>query len=631
MLDLFRKRGLSNIVYGVIILAMILVFVINFRPDAGKKAASCVQKCTVVVRGWCIEPKSYNAALSLMMPKGQEMPTQRMAQFRDLALKGLVERELLISEAERVGLSVSDAEVTDQIIAGYIRMTMPTDDPAVTMPLLGGHEPVMPVGFKDLKTKEFDINVYKRTIRNLTGLSENDFREEQKRELLATKMRDVVRTPIRVSEAEAYGGYIAQYNTATVTYVPVKQSYAARWGIAVTDADVTDWMKDHQAEVDKEFDARKAEDLPKEGRIRHILAKVEAGATPEEKAAGFAKISETYARLKAGEPFPEVARQVTDDQGSKATGGGYDKDKLDGFVDAFKKAADALAPGEMTAGAIETQFGYHILSKDDPSKSAELEPAIKKAIARELLNKDRAATKAKDLASRIASGMVSGQTADEAIKAVIATLSKPTRALVAIKVLNEDEAQKAAAAASDAGAQATGDASPASSADAAAAGDASLTPTPMNAKAPAGPLAAYKPLTAETDPDRPQPQTTSPFNQQGDPPGGLSGEAASAFVKFAFSAKDGATLPEPLATPDGLMVVQLKERHTTSKDDFAKGRDVYLSEMLTKKQAEALALYVKQLRETAEKAGEIKIDKTTSDATDGGAPAAPPDLEEEGP
>ncbi len=39
-----------------------------------------------------------------------------------------------------------------------------------------------------------------------TNRSTTEFREEQGRELLASKMRDVIRDPIRVSEAEFVAG-----------------------------------------------------------------------------------------------------------------------------------------------------------------------------------------------------------------------------------------------------------------------------------------------------------------------------------------------------------------------------------------------------------------------------------------
>jgi hypothetical protein len=39
MLDFFRQRGLSNVVYGAVIVATILAFVMTFRPNAASRTA----------------------------------------------------------------------------------------------------------------------------------------------------------------------------------------------------------------------------------------------------------------------------------------------------------------------------------------------------------------------------------------------------------------------------------------------------------------------------------------------------------------------------------------------------------------------------------------------------------------
>ena len=42
MLDFFRQKGLTSVIYGVIIVGMILVFILGFNPSAGKKNSPCV-------------------------------------------------------------------------------------------------------------------------------------------------------------------------------------------------------------------------------------------------------------------------------------------------------------------------------------------------------------------------------------------------------------------------------------------------------------------------------------------------------------------------------------------------------------------------------------------------------------
>src|ERR1700758_4151356 len=108
MLDLFRKRGLSSVIYGAVIIATILVFVIQFRPNSGQRTASLKEACVATVRGWCIDPKDYRSTYQLLMPmdkEGTRSPARAKAiGLSKLALDGLIERELWRGEAERVGL-----------------------------------------------------------------------------------------------------------------------------------------------------------------------------------------------------------------------------------------------------------------------------------------------------------------------------------------------------------------------------------------------------------------------------------------------------------------------------------------------------------------------------------------------
>ena len=94
--------------------------------------------------------------------------------------------------------------------------------------------------------------------------------------------------------------------------------------------------------------------------------------------------------------------------------------------------------------------------------------------------------------------------------------------------------------------------------------------------------------------------------------------------------KDGDTLDEPLRGNDGFFVVTLKEHKVASREEFDKDKDTYEQTLLAAKQAEALALYVRRLRD--ESKGEIKIDESyLSDGKsnkDGGAPASTDDDDE---
>jgi hypothetical protein len=143
-------------------------------------------------------------------------------------------------------------------------------------------------------------------------------------------------------------------------------------------------------------------------------------------------------------------------------------------------------------------------------------------------------------------------------------------------------------------------------ADAGAATDAGSA-SAANGKHPAPVGITPKAATALTDPDRPVLVTSSSFNQGGEPIPEVGPDVASQVIKFAFAGKDGDVMPDPVRAQDGFVIVELKEHKLATHEDFTKERDTYMQTLLTAKEAEALALYVRRLREK-DKSG-VKIDE----------------------
>lgn len=547
MLDFFRQKGLTNLVYGAIVVGMILVFVLGFSPSAGKKMGSVNEDCAARVHGSCIEPKAHRAAYRLVFSRGTG--GMRQATASKIVLEGLIERELLAQEAQRLGLTVSEDEITDSIFHGWVLLSLPSDNPQLSRSL-GLYDGKVNAGFKDPKTKQFDLKTYERLVKQMTGRSPTEFREWQSRELLAAKMRDLVRAPVRVADDEALDRYTAERTTSTVNYVVARRSWLEKYGIPAEAKDVDAWAKDkvNLAQVT----------VP----VRHILVKPQ-GDSPEAKEGAKKKAEDLLERLKKGEDFAALAKEHSEDPGSKDKGGQYPGEMVAQFVEPFRKAVEGLAPGELDSKLTETQFGYHII-KRDPASREDLVKAYRQAKSLEL---------SKAMAAAIAADIKAGKSGEDAVKDAIAKFAvvKPAAPKPA----------PAAPAAGDGGAEG----------GAAAADAGSAEPT----------------YTAETDPNRPQFLSSSAFNKGGDPIPAVSGEASEAVVGFAFSAKPGDVIAEPVRSDDGFLLVQLKEQKPATKDDFEKERDTYMAQLLAAKQAEALAHYVKRLREQSK--ADVKIDE----------------------
>lgn len=93
---------------------------------------------------------------------------------------------------------------------------------------------------------------------------------------------------------------------------------------------------------------------------RHILVLVDAKATDTEKADKKKAIDAAYTRVTGGEDFGAVAREVSEDPGSKARGGELGSFTKGQMVPEFEQFAFSLKPGQVSP-VFSTQYGYHFL------------------------------------------------------------------------------------------------------------------------------------------------------------------------------------------------------------------------------------------------------------------------------
>ena len=114
-------------------------------------------------------------------------------------------------------------------------------------------------------------------------------------------------------------------------------------------------------EVQKIYDENKDQfNEPEQVQASHILVQVKAEATQEEKDAARKKIETALAEAKAGKDFAELAKQYSDDPGSKEKGGDLGLFGRGMMIKPFEDTAFALEEGQIS-DVVETQFGYHII------------------------------------------------------------------------------------------------------------------------------------------------------------------------------------------------------------------------------------------------------------------------------
>jgi peptidyl-prolyl cis-trans isomerase C len=131
--------------------------------------------------------------------------------------------------------------------------------------------------------------------------------------------------------------------------------------IEVNDAEAKTFYNENKEDFNK----------PEQVKASHILVKVDASATPEQKAAAKAKAEGLLKQAKAGGDFAALAKENSDDPGSKMAGGDLGFFDRNTMVKEFADAAFALKVGDIS-GVIETQYGYHIIKTTDRKEGGQM-------------------------------------------------------------------------------------------------------------------------------------------------------------------------------------------------------------------------------------------------------------------
>jgi parvulin-like peptidyl-prolyl isomerase len=135
---------------------------------------------------------------------------------------------------------------------------------------------------------------------------------------------------------------------------------------AVTDQEARAYFEAH----------RELFDEPERVRVRHILVQTESEARL------------ALARLRAGEPFDKLARELSQDPGTRDRGGDLGLVAPGQTVPEFEQAAFRLKPGEVSE-PVRTSFGYHLVQVTQrlPARKATWEAARQQV--RQLLEENK--------------------------------------------------------------------------------------------------------------------------------------------------------------------------------------------------------------------------------------------------
>ncbi|MCZ8513010.1 peptidylprolyl isomerase [Paenibacillus filicis] len=117
--------------------------------------------------------------------------------------------------------------------------------------------------------------------------------------------------------------------------------------------------------------------------VRHVLISNDnANGTARSKDEIDKRVKEVQDKLKSGADFATVAKEYTDDPGSKQNGGLYPDAPLKSFVAPFKKAAMDLELNQIS-DPVQTDYGYHIMRVE--ARKTQAYDEVKNQLTNELI------------------------------------------------------------------------------------------------------------------------------------------------------------------------------------------------------------------------------------------------------
>ena len=426
---------LSQFFGAAIVIAIAVVFIVQFRPNTGP-VQSAASTCVVEVRGSCISSGEFNASRNLLAMRTVDENRLRAMGYRRLTAEGLYERWLLNEDAKRLGISVSDDELTAELVAGRVRVSLPADKIRQVGYALNLREDLIRyLDVRNRQTKKFDSKQYERQVRNITKMSPTDFREYQRKELIAARMRDFIRARVRVGENEAFEQFSREKSTRALSYVRFDRRFYSDLIVDTSEKAIQAWADANKEELDKTWEGRKAQVLPECRVARDLAVEVrpdEAEQGPEAgKAAAKARLEQAVQRLKKGESFADVARSASDDPSAARGGelGCVTRGRLS------KPVEDKLF--EMKAGEvsdlIETEEGFHVIKLEQIAKDAEAERIGRLEAARDLYMAHESERLAAEAAKQVLAAAAGGKSLEDALAAYMAQLTPAKSATGAAK------------------------------------------------------------------------------------------------------------------------------------------------------------------------------------------------------
>ena len=394
MLDQMRKQANSSIIlllFGFII----FVFVFSFGSGSeGFRSGGCGQiNAAAMVNGEAVGETEYMFYLDRQLQafKRQRKSSTRMKkeeklQLRHQVMDFLVDQTLLVQEARKLGLHVTDEERNLAI------KKIP--------------------GFQD-ENGHFDFKLYKMIVQRQLQTTPAVFEETWRQQMMADRMRDIIRGAVRVTDEEIKSAYAMREAKVDLEYVRLSPA-SFRAQIQPTDAQIRNFIKDHLDRVKEAYNKAEARyHKPKKVQLAHVFFSVGEGYDEEQISDKKERADLTLEDLKRGSKIEDQAKEYSEDDTSKEKGGHLEMLTREAMSARWgtplAEAAFKLGKGEQSK-VLKSTKGFHVfqvMQIVEPIDQA-LEQ-VEKELAKELLIEKGADLKAKTVAERLLAGLKAGK------------------------------------------------------------------------------------------------------------------------------------------------------------------------------------------------------------------------------
>jgi peptidyl-prolyl cis-trans isomerase D len=284
----------------------------------------------------------------------------RQLGLKEQTLQTIINRRIILSEAETMGLTAPKPTLVQRVHSNPSFQTAGSFDPARYRILTRNLGYRTPADYEQELKLDMMADALQQAIIGSAIVSDEEvrqrFHEEYEKRVLASLIVDPesLQKKVKINDQQArqyYESHKEKYRSPlrlSMEIVEINPETLAK-EVSVDESEI---IKAYEEQKDKFTE-------PEQRRARHILVRLPENASDEQKQAARKKIEDALKRIKAGEEFAKVAKEVSEDVTAK-DGGDLGFFGRGSMVPAFEEVAFSMKPNEVS-DVVETPFGLHII------------------------------------------------------------------------------------------------------------------------------------------------------------------------------------------------------------------------------------------------------------------------------